>query len=225
MDEYADAGCQKTYILTNVKEQFDVAEALKEGTRIKLDLSNLPIDDGKDVFNFIGGVAYALQGQLNRESEHVFIFIPQYKITDKNIEVYEPFIKKLAKINTLCMTEAKMENNEEISELFEELIDETAPSNEKLPLMIYGEYLYKNNMLEAAQSFLEKYYKHCNDYNEINRKSYVRTLIYLSDIYDKAREYDKNEAIYKELLTLYGKGYGNDLMHSILPVYSNLAVI
>ena len=64
-------------------EATKIADRLKEGSIVLLDISNLTKDQARRLVDFLAGVAYSIGGQFQRVANNTFI------ITPRNVEVSE----------------------------------------------------------------------------------------------------------------------------------------
>lgn len=53
-----------------------VADALKTGKAVILNLSKLDVDLGKRIVDFVSGIVYALEGCTRKVGENIFVFTP-----------------------------------------------------------------------------------------------------------------------------------------------------
>lgn len=59
-----------------------VADGLKEGVQQVINLASTPQSMRERIIDFLNGVAYAIEGSVERVSEHVFLYAPPQAIVE-----------------------------------------------------------------------------------------------------------------------------------------------
>lgn len=76
---YDTGGRAKVLILAprQYEDVQEIANHLKEGRAVIVTLEDLDREVAKRIVDFMGGVAYALNGEVQRVAEGIFVFAPQ----------------------------------------------------------------------------------------------------------------------------------------------------
>jgi hypothetical protein len=62
---------------TSFRDAQTIADALKNATPVVMDVQNTPRDVARRLIDFASGLAYALDGEVGRMADEVFLFVPQ----------------------------------------------------------------------------------------------------------------------------------------------------
>ncbi|MBR5516573.1 MAG: cell division protein SepF [Firmicutes bacterium] len=133
----------------------EVAKGFLEGKKVIFDVSKLETDIAKTSFNFLSGVAYSLEGNLEKVASDVFAITPAFKCLFLDGFEDEIINEELDKVRDY-KADFSEENIIALHNLYEKLYNEKASVNDRFAVK-YGTFLIDVGQKEKGLEVLNKY--------------------------------------------------------------------
>jgi len=165
-------------VLTNVEERFETAEKLIQGNCIILDVSKLLAEDAKIAFDYIAGVLYGLDGNIDKIENSVFKCKP-LKTVIKGQAKEDCLIvdKNHKKIKEMMNENIDAEILKQVKTLYETNVALLEKNNIYSPAALtYGMLLLDKKLYNEAIEVFDRFYKYSRKAGRTNNRLYTDVI-------------------------------------------------
>ena len=143
------------FTLISKEQVTEVAKGFLEGKKVIFDVSKLETNIAKTSFNFLSGVAYSLEGNLEKVASDVFAITPAFKCLFLDGFEDEIINEELDKVRDY-KADFSEENIIALHNLYEKLYNEKASMDDRFAVK-YGTFLIDVGQRAKGMEVLKKY--------------------------------------------------------------------